>query len=236
MTAAMVVAMLQAAAAPLVGDTVWIERAVNAPAGSLIRPLPWDPGEDVALLGAPQAIARPGGWTLRYPVVLWRPGTHRLTVPGPLVIRPDGTTDSLPRQVVTIVIGSVLPAGRPDTLAPRPAVGLVPAGSRSFQPVLVLAALTFLLLAPLHWWWRRRGPPLPTAPEGDPALAVTPEQLRAWAAAGEVRAAADGWIAVLEAAPAGPARDDLLARLQDARFGAGETRRLAGLCEEASRL
>lgn len=235
MTVALLLTLLQAATVPLVGDTVWIERTVNAPEGSLLRPLPWDPGEDMALLGMPQAIARPGGWTLRYPLVIWRPGTHRLTVPGPLVIRPDGATDSLPPQASTVVIGSILPAGRADTVAPRPAVGLVPSGSRSVLPAGMLTALALLLLAPLHWWWRRRGPPVPASTGTRAELAVDPDQLRAWASAGEVRAAAAGWIAILEGAPPGEARDDLLGRLHEARFGSGDSRRLVELCGEASR-
>lgn len=236
MSGAWLLALLQVAAMPLVGDTVWIERTITAPEGSLLRPLPWDPGEDVALLGSPEAVARPGGWILRYPVVIWRPGTHRLTVPGPLVIRPTGATDSLPPQLTTVVIGSILPAGRTDTLVPRPAVGLVASGSRSSQPAIVLVLLAALLLAPVHWWWRRRGPVMSSPVAREMGLVAGPDQLREWASAGEVRAAAAGWIAILETAPPGPSRDDLLARLHAARFGAGDTARLVALCAEAAAL
>lgn len=234
MIVALLVTLLQPPP-PLIGDTVWVERQVDAPAGSLLRPLPWDPGEDVLLLGPPEALARPGGWTLRYPLVFWRPGTHRLSVPGPLVIRPDGTTDTVRTRVEVMAIGSILPAGRLDTIPPRPAVGLVAAGSRSLQPVVVLGLLGMVLLLPLHWWWRRTGPPLARVRGGARALVLPPrEMLEVWAAHGEVRAAADGWLAWLESAPPSTEGDRLLLALREARFESGDRETLGALCREAA--
>ncbi|HUG28823.1 MAG TPA: hypothetical protein VMK53_11080 [Gemmatimonadales bacterium] len=229
-------ALLQPPALPLIGDTVWVAREIEAPAGSLLRPLPWDPGEDILLLGPPEAAARAGGWTLRYPLVFWRPGTHRLAVPGPLVIRPDGMTDTLGTQTELVVIGSLLPAGRLDTIPPRPAVGLVAAGRRSWLPVMVLTFLAVLVALPLHWWWRRTGPPA-TRPRPGTRPAVLPprEMLESWAAAGELRAAADGWMAWLEAAPPSTEGDRLLLALREARFESGDRDTLGALCREASR-
>lgn len=228
-------ALWQPPGLPLIGDTVWVTREIDAPAGSLLRPLPWDPGEDAVLLGPPEAVARAGGWTLRYPLVFWRPGTHRLAVPGPLVIRPDGTTDTVRVQAELVVIASLLPAGRLDTIPPRPAVGLVAAGSQSWQPVVVLGLLALLLVLPVHWWWRRTGPTAPRPrPASRPPVLPPREMLEAWAAAGELRAAADGWIAWLESAPPSTEGDRLLLALREARFESGDRDTLGALCREAS--
>lgn len=236
MTGLLLLALLQAGA-PRVGDTVWVERDVAAPAGSVLRPLPVEPDDEVLLLGPPQVEARPGGWRLRYPLAIWRAGTRRITVPGPLVIRPDGTTDTLSPQVEVVTIASVLPPGRRDTLAPRPAAGVVATGSRTPQPVLVLLVLAGILLAPLHWWWRRTGPrPVrPVAPATPPVL-PSREMLASWGRAGEWRAAADGWIAWLEMSVPTPDRDRVLLALRRARFEPGDVGTLADLCQEAASL
>jgi len=221
-------------AAPLVGDTVWIEREIAAPAGSLLRPLPWDPGETLSLLGPPEVIARPGGWLLRYPVAFWRSGDHRLEIPGPLVIRPDGTTDSLPARVTQVMVRTVLPAARSDTLPPRDAAELVGAGDHSPQPLLVLMLMAAALLAPVHWWWRRAGRPVPPPSIPSRAVLTPPDLLTQWAGQGELRAAADGWIARLEEEEPDPAGAALLAALREARFESGDRARLARLCREAA--
>lgn len=222
-------------AGPLVGDTVWIEREITAPAGSLLRPLPWDPGDAASLLGPPEVIARAGGWLLRYPMAFWRAGDHRLVIPGPLVIQPDGTTDSLPARAAQVMIRTVLPSTRADTLAPRDAAGLVGSGEPSPQPVLVLLLLASLVMLPVHWWWRRRGTPAPGArPRLAPVVLAPPALLRTWAEHGELRAAADGWIAHLEQAPSSAETEALLAAFREARFDTGDRDRLARLCAEAS--
>ncbi len=220
---------------PLVGDTVWVEREVRAPAGSLLRPLPWTPGEVASLLGPPVAEVRPGGWMLRYPLVFWRAGTHRLMVPGPLVIRADGGTDSLPARTTEITIASLLPRAGIDTLPPEPPAELIPAGERTLRPMLLLMLLAVAGLAPLHWMWRRRGVVSPPAAPGPlPVLPPPATLLKEWASRGELRAAADGWIARLEGTPASPERDALVIALRAARFESEDTAELARLCHEAS--
>jgi len=226
---------LQAAGPPQVGDTVWIDREIRAEAGSLLRPLPWDPGEVATLLAPPEARVQPGGWLLRYPVAFWRAGTHRLLVPGPLVIRPDGGTDTLPPRTVEVEVASLLPRGRADTLPPEPAAELLPSGERTPQPVLVLLGLVAVAVAPLHWWWRRRGPRRPAGRPSRSGVLASPAQLAEWAAAGELRLAADGWIARLEEGPSSPDRAALLIALRQARFETGDRDTLARLCAEAAR-
>jgi hypothetical protein len=232
----LVLLLLQGSPAlPLVGDTVWVEREVRAPAGSLLRPLPWTPGEVASLLGPPEVEVRPGGWLLRYPLVFWRAGTHRLVVPGPLVIREDGGTDSLPSRAAEVTIASLLPRAGLDTLPPEPPADLIPAGERTLQPMLLLMLLAAAGLAPVHWFWRRRGvvnrEPLPGPIQSFPPPV---QLLDEWAGRGEWRAAADGWIARLEGGPAGPEREDLVAALRAARVESEDTAELARLCHEAS--
>ncbi len=233
--ALLLAAVVQAAGAPQVGDTVWIDREIRAEAGSLLRPLPWDPGEGASLLAPPEARVQPGGWLLRYPLAFWRAGTHRLVVPGPLVIRPDGGTDTLPPRTVEVEVASLLPRGRTDTLPPEPAADLLPSGERTPQPILVLLGLAATVLAPLHWWWRRRGPRAPVAAPARSGVLATPAQLTEWAQAGELRLAADGWIARLEEGPSSPDRTALLTALRQARFETGDRETLARLCAEAAR-
>jgi hypothetical protein len=188
-----------------------------------------------SLLGPPEVEVRPGGWLLRYPLVFWRAGTHRLVVPGPLVIRDDGGTDSLPPRAAEITIASLLPRAGIDTLPPEPPADLIPAGERTLRPLLLLMLLVAAGLAPVHWIWRRRGVVSATAsPEPIPALPPPATLLTEWAGRGEWRAAADGWIARLEGTPASPERDALVAALRAARFESEDTAELARLCHEAA--
>jgi len=220
---------------PLVGDTVWIDREVRAPAGSLLRPLPWDPGQVASLLGAPVVEVRTDGWVLRYPLVFWEPGRHRLQVPGPLVIREDGRTDSLPARAVEVEIASLVPsAAGADTVPPRPPAEILPVGERSIQPLVVLLLLASMVLGPLQWWWRRRGRVAPATPIAARQVLPSPETLATWAGLGEWRLVADSWIARLEAQGGEAASGRLLEELRAARFGGGDATVLEELCREAA--
>lgn len=233
----LLVALLQTPSeGPLVGDTVWIDREVRAPAGSLLRPLPWDPGRVASLLGAPEVEVRTDGWVLRYPVVFWEPGRHRLLVPGPLVIREDGRTDSLPARAVEVEIASLVPlaAAEADTVTPRPPAEILPVGERSIQPVVVLLLLASMVLGPMHWWWRRRGRVAPAASTAARQVLPSPETLAAWAALGEWRLVADSWIAKLEGHAGEATSARLLEELRAARFGGGDSAVLERLCREAA--
>jgi hypothetical protein len=104
------------------------------------------------------------------------------------VIRADGTTDSLPPEVRTLTVASVLPADRPvETLPVQPEAGIVRQRITSPWPVLAALALAAGLWAPVAWWWRRRGPKMPL-PAGPASLPRVP--LSEWQEAGEYRAVA----------------------------------------------
>jgi hypothetical protein len=174
--------------APTVGDTIWLERSVEVPAGAEIRAAPWNLDGDLGLLGQP-LIRREGSIaTVAYPVVAWTAGTHTLLVPGPVLIGRDGVTDSMVAEPQTIRVASVLPADRPpDQLPVQPGAGLVQERMSTPWPLLAVLALLGLVLAPVVWWWRHRGPPM-VAPR--PAVHGASPPLAEWAEAGESRAVA----------------------------------------------
>lgn len=179
---------LQQAGVPTVGDTIWLERSFETPAGAEVRAAPWTPEEPIGLLGHP-VIRREGSRTVvAYPAVAWSAGTHQVQVPGPILIRRDGTTDSLPPETRTLVIASVLPDSLPPERLPvQPEAGIVMQRETSPYPVLVGLLIAALLFAPLAWWWLRLGPPMPVfkAPS-DPVVLPLAE----WNEAGEPRAVA----------------------------------------------
>nr|MBA3260832.1 hypothetical protein [Gemmatimonadales bacterium] len=121
--------------APTVGDTVWILREVAVPAGRTVRPADWEPEDPVELLGPARVIVSGGSARIAYPVVVWVTGEHVLRPPGPLLLGPDGTVDSLPPEAVTLRVASVLPVVPPDsTLRPQPRAEFVPRGARTLLP------------------------------------------------------------------------------------------------------
>ncbi len=180
--------LLLQAPAPTVGDTIWIERRVALPGGAELRPAPWDLPPALGLLGRP-VVRRDGAEVIvAYPLVAWTAGTHHLLVPGPILIRADGRSDTLAAEPRTLQVASVLPTGtEPERLAPQPEAGVVAERIRSPLPLLVMLALAAALFVPAAWWWRRRGPPVP-APGPAPSPAEVP--LDEWSEAGEHRAVA----------------------------------------------
>jgi hypothetical protein len=184
-----------AAAAPTVGDTIWLARTVAVPEGHTVRPPDDSLAGPVELLGPPQLVQQQGAVLIRYPAVAWEPGRHTVALPGPVLVGPDGTADSTAPLEVSVTVASVLPRVAGDTVLPvQPPTGLVPRQETSLLPLLALLGLGVLLLAPLHWWWRRRGPrvapePVATEPAGVP--------FARWADAGEPRAVLAAAAAVL---------------------------------------
>jgi hypothetical protein len=188
MTAWLPLVFLLQGNAPTVGDTVWLSRSVPLPSGHVVRAADWEPTDPVELLGRPQVVITGDSARISYPVVFWRPGAQVVELPGPLLLGPGGTVDSLAGQVVRLTVRSVLPAVPRDSLSPQPRASLVPRRVVSLVPLAVLLGLALVLLVPLHLWWRRRGPPMPAIRM--PAELPDPP-LDRWADAGEYRAVAN---------------------------------------------
>jgi hypothetical protein len=174
---------------PTVGDTIWVTRSVDLPAGRTLRAADWEATDPVELLGPPRILLGEGRAEIAYPVAIWRTGTHTLQIPGPLLLASDGKVDSLAGQTVTLSVASVLPRPATDTtLRPQPRADFVSRPTTTPVPLIVLLVAALVILLPLHRWWRRRGQPPArrTAEPGDPAS----PPLEQWARAGESRAVA----------------------------------------------
>lgn len=223
---------------PAVGDTVWIQRVLMVPVGMSVRPRPIPSSSVLEPLGPPEVASSGREITIRYPVVFWRPGTHRVEMPAVIVVRSDGFSDTLAAGVATIEVRSVLPPGaRRDSLAPAPPAEAVARSSPSPIPVILLPVLAILALLPLHWWWRRRG--RGTSEVVMPAgVQLGAREIATWVEAGELHAAADAYARLLE--PRVSSTDDLplktlLARLVAARYGTVDRAELQTLCRDAAR-
>ncbi|HEY3013282.1 MAG TPA: hypothetical protein VGJ36_11080 [Gemmatimonadales bacterium] len=183
------VALLAQSGGPTVGDTIWLSRTVALPPGYVARAADWDPADPIELLGRPRVIVIGDSAEIAYPVVVWRPGQQLIDLPGPLLLGPGGTVDSLAGKRVRLDVRSVLPAVPPDSLLPpQPRAGLVLRREVSPTPLAILWLVALTLLLPLHLWWRRRGKPVRTA---SPTQALPDPPLARWADAGEYRAVAN---------------------------------------------
>lgn len=257
--------MLLQAGGPTVGDTIWLSRTVALPAGRTPRAADWRPEDPVEVLAPPVMTPRGDSITITYPVVIWRAGDQVVEVPGPLFLGSGGEVDSLPAERRTIRVSSVLPRVPADSaLAPQPRADYVPRGAHSILPVILALVFALLLLVPLQWWWRRRGPVPAPHPPGP---ATRPVPLDRWADSGESRAVAASVTSGLRATiarhtpsahrgldtetlltqlaaerPEWPLADigALLRALDEARFGAGRetdvTRLVRGAADLESRL
>lgn len=250
-------------AAPTVGDTIWISRTIPVPAGQTVRAADWEPSDPIELLGRARVIVSGDSAEVAYPVVVWRPGQHTVDLPGPLLLGPGGTVDSLTGEQVRLEVRSILPRVPPDSaLAPQPRAGIVERRVRSIAPLGLLWLLGLAALIPLHVWWRRRGKPIRAGPPALRADALEPPVAR-WADAGEYRAVANVATARLRAAlaervpAAHPGLDtermlaelaaarpewpldelgDLLRALDDVRFGITPSASALGLSRSTAEL
>ncbi len=225
-----------------VGDTVRVERLLGAIGGVVVRPQLWNLGNLGQQLGPAEVSLGAEGTMVRYRLVLWYPGEHTLTMPGPVVVRRDGRSDTLAASVTRVRVTSVLPQGeRRATIPPRPRSNPVPLEARTLLPAFLLLLAVGLGLLPVALRWRRRG----RAASRPPAQALRPgaEIITRWAAAGEYRAALEGWGWIL-ARRLADSRDlaetaQIQSLLEEISFGvfrpAPETQ-LQELCERAARL
>jgi hypothetical protein len=174
---------------PTVGDTVWLSRTIAVPPGYVVRAADWDPADPIELLGRPRVVLAGDSAQITYPVVVWQPGAQLVELPGPLLLGPGGTVDSLKGQQVRLEVRSVLPRTRSDSaLSPQPRAGIVAIRAVSLAPLVILWVISLALLLPLHLWWRRRGKP---APVPAPAPPAADPPLDRWADDGEYRAVAN---------------------------------------------
>lgn len=216
---------IQQAPLPQVGDTIWLVRTIPAPVGRVARVAAWNPEGAVEALGPGILIRRGDSLELRYPAVGWLPGSHTVEVPGPVLVSPDGTTDSLPPATLTVTIASVLPVLPGDSLPPaQPEAAPILRPIETAVPALVLILLAILLLIPFHLWWRRRGRPIEAPSTGEaPLPSALP--LESWMAAGEPRAvlaAATARLRAAAAARSSPEAEALLRELDGALYGPGD--------------
>ncbi|HEU5304486.1 MAG TPA: hypothetical protein VFU40_07575 [Gemmatimonadales bacterium] len=248
---------------PTVGDTVWLIRTVAVPAGYAVRAAEWDPAEPIEVLGRARVTATGDSAQVAYPVVAWRPGQHQVELPGPLLLGPGGTVDSLRGERVRLDIASVLPPGAADSaLAPQPRAALVARDEATFSPLVILWGIALAFLLPVHFWWRRRGKPTRAQAPAIPPDALEPP-LGRWAEAGESRAVAGISASRLRAAlaerlpaahpgldtervlaeiaaarPAWPLEEmaELLRALDDARFGSAPAADALGLAHSTNEM
>ena len=170
---------------PTVGDTIWLERALSAPPGWVVRPARFPRGANVEPLGDPVVRQDGQSWLVKYPIVAWEPGTLQVALPTIWRVGPGGEADSLTGGVARLAVSSVLP----DTGTPAPRAALPPlpvAHRRARWPILTVT------LAALALWgavaWRRRGPrPIRAAPHVPLEVDVGDDR---WLTAGEPRAVA----------------------------------------------
>lgn len=171
---------------PTVGDTVWIERVVAAPAGWRVRPGRLATTDDAEALTDPMVLRHESGWVVRYGVVVWRTGAVRLTLPPVWRLGPGGEADSLEASTALVTVRSVVP----DSLAqpvPRPALApLWPDVRRPVAPLAAGGVALVTLAAALAW--RRRAPKTLAAPA--PPAPGAPVDDALWLRAGEPRAVA----------------------------------------------
>lgn len=194
---ALVLLLLQGPA-PTVGDTVWVARTVRVPPGAVLRPAPWPDDADAVVqpLGPPVLRRHGDSVDIRYALVAWAPGEHRLDIPGPALLGPGAATDSLPAQPVTLFIATVIPDSVDvDSAAPQPPAATVGGNEHSWTPLLEFVLLGLAVGLGFLYLGRRRSQGEAVAA---PGAIATADPVR-WAQAGELRAAQATALAALRA-------------------------------------
>lgn len=175
-----------APAAPTVGDTVWLTRAVSLAPGWRIKAAPFETQGDVAPLGDPVIVGVAGGVVVRYAVVAWTAGVHHLRLPPLWLVGAEGGSDSLAGGGADVTVRSVIP---PDSTHPAPKALLPPVDPRgdSVWPPLAAAGVGLAALV-LAVRVRRRGPRATQPPAEFVTGGGAPDER--WLAAGEPKAVA----------------------------------------------
>src|SRR5207248_712981 len=104
--------------------------------------------EAVEPLADPAVRRSAGGWVVRYAVVAWKPGAHKLTLPPLWLLGPDGRADSTAGGTTSFSVASVIP----DSLRQPSPQGLLAPLRRAHQdplPPLVAVTLAAELLEQL---------------------------------------------------------------------------------------
>ncbi len=210
-----------------VGDTVWVSTRVPLAARQILRAQTWDLGEIGQVLGPPEVDFSPDSALVRYPVTFWYSGPHAISVPGPIVVSPEGRSDTLPARSVVVTLATVLPPNVPrDSLVPRDPAALMQQAERSGLPLAVLSILAGVVAAAFAWYRKTRNrthrPEPAIGPTERPAI---DRVLIEWGRAGEIRAAAEGWSQLIQArrsaAPADEGGAAIAAALDEVGFQPG---------------
>ena len=173
---------------PTVGDTIWLERTVPAAPGWRVRAGKLESRTVAEPLGDAIAVPARGGdgWTVRYAIVAWAPGSITLDMPPLWRLGPDGTADSLPGGAATFRVASVIPD---SVTAPVPQPSLGPLRLTRASPIPVIAAVLLAAGALLGLIaWRRRPPRRVPGARALALDAAIPDAR--WLAAGEPKAVA----------------------------------------------
>ncbi len=179
--------MQQQALRPTVGDTTTLVYRLAVPPDAMVLPRAPTDTSLVTML-APPTVQREGDTVrIAWPVTLWAPGQHTLTIPGVIVVRAGVPPDTLGDLRVPLHVASVLPERiASESLPPQPPRGWVQDGEPTLLPLLLLLPPLLLLLGASHWWWRRRGP-VPSAPPAPIRPPLDAARVERWLAAGEGR-------------------------------------------------
>lgn len=172
--------------APTVGDTIWIERTVTASPGWQVRAGKLDATEDLEPLADPAVLRAPGGWLIRYAVVAWKPGAHKLTMPPIWRLAPDGRADSTAAATTSVRVASVIPD---SLLRPSPQGLLAPVRTAHQDPLPPIAAVSLAVGVLIAGIARRRRAPRTLEPAPQVPVEREVPDTR-WLAAGEPKAVA----------------------------------------------
>ncbi len=168
-----------------VGDTVRVTRRVSAEPEARSVVLPLAATTAYVPLSVPITAYSEGDVVLRYQLVFFQTGVHRVLMPDLELNYPDGSVDVVPGDTAWVTVSSVLPH-ESDRPPPRPSLGPIARAQRSLMPSIILVIVVSVCLVTWAFWRRRTTDrPLWTAAPVEP-LDIPLQQ---WIMAGESKAA-----------------------------------------------